>query len=58
MHNVFDTLHEERLIHLEIQKYRERSINFCAYFLLRFFGKELPLELKRKEGYIMRGTMN
>jgi hypothetical protein len=28
---------------------------FCCYFYVRFFGTGLPLELKRKEGFVLRG---
>ena len=28
---------------------------FCCYFYIRLFGAGLPLELKRKEGFILRG---
>jgi len=54
-HDVFDTLNDETTIHKDIQKFRTSAKTFCTYFVLRFFGRDLPHELKRKDGYVMRG---
>ena len=54
-HDVFDTLHDEETIHKDIQKFRTSAKSFCCYFYVRFFGKDLPTELKKKGGFIMRG---
>ena len=54
-HNVFATLSDEKTIHQDIQKFKTSAKQFCCYFYIRFFGASLPLEMKRKEGFIMRG---
>lgn len=52
---MFNTLKDEKTIHFDIQRFRTSVKQFCTYFYIRFCGEKLPLELKRKEGYIMRG---
>ena len=52
---MFATLNDEKTIHQDIQRFRTSAKQFCCYFFIRFFGASLPLELRRKEGFIMRG---
>ena len=54
-YSVFKTLQDEKSIHKEIRGFKYAAKHFCTYFLVFFFGKDLPLEMKNRNGFILRG---
>lgn len=52
---MFKTLQDEKKIHKEIFAFKTQAKQFCNYFIVWFYGKDLPQEMKSKNGFIIRG---